>query len=110
MRERLDPKTSAAIMAERRRVMRAEHRKTVKQCDGSGNAPYSTSGDKGECAACGDSFALRKDGMVRAHDERPGIEPDWRAREAARRLNRLYRWFVASRCKADDELEFYGMC
>lgn len=104
---RSDPDSSRATMAERRRVLRAEHRKTVQPCDGSGNAPYAIYGDKGECVTCGGVFVLRKDGTVRAHDERRDVDPGWRAKEAQRQIHRFYR-IAAVRCQAVDELEFYS--
>lgn len=91
MRERLTREQSAAVCAERRRVLRAEHRTTVRPCAGSGRAPFTDYDDRGECEVCGDVFVLRKDGAVRAHDERIHREPDWRAKGNARQAARWLR-------------------
>lgn len=112
MRERLAPEAARKLMAERRRELRAEHRKTVRPCAGSGRPPFadeSTSernDGKGECEVCGDTFILRKNGTVRAHDERPNLDPDWRAKELA---GRRARWCRAAMklSGAENETDYY---
>lgn len=110
MAARLGPEASRAVMRERRRELRAEHRKTLGQCPGSGRPPFSDESErhdgKGECEVCGDMFALRKDGTVRAHDERPELDPHWRSKELAKRAARYYR-SVAKLAGAANENEYY---
>ena len=107
-RERLTPEASAAAQAEYRRQLRAEWRKTVRPCAGSGLAPFSTAerDTKGECEVCGGVFVLRKDGAVRTHDERPGLDPHWRSKELAKWAARYYR-SVAKLAGAANENEYY---
>ena len=95
-------------MREIRRELRAEYRKTIGQCAGSGRPPFETTayGGKGECEVCGGVFVLRKDGAVRTHDERPGLDPHWRSKELARRATRYYR-SVAKLAGTSDENEYY---
>lgn len=113
MRERLDPATSRAVMVERRRLLRAEHRTTVKHCAGSGRPPFTdeSTGErndgKGECEVCGGMFTLRKDGTVRKHDECPTIEPNWRSKEYARRVARWHR-AAMKQSNAINEVEYYA--
>ncbi len=112
MRERLDPEASAAAMAEYRRELRADYRATLKHCAGSGRAPFTdeSTGErtdgKGECEVCGGVFTLRKDGTVRTHDERLGIDPDWRGKELARRAARWHR-AAMKLSGADNETDYY---
>lgn len=110
-RERLTPEASAAAQAEYRRQLRAEWRKTVRPCAGSGLAPFADEStaerrDRGECVVCGDVFILRKDGTVRTHNERPELDPHWRSKELARRAARYYR-SVAKLAGAANENEYY---